>query len=208
MAIMRLTTTGLLGASLPWSFHLTASTAASESAVSTAFNSAISALFTAATNGLENFMSADVTVTGTIVSTLNATMHQTTATRATLALTGSDANASLPWSTAEVITLRTPLARKNGHGRIYLPPFAEDQVASHVIIAATTAKMKISLDIFWTALNSAGLIPFIYNAKPLKDGTPAFTTTSLTGYDIPNKPATQRRRVSKLVPLRVTGVIP
>jgi len=201
---------GLLGAVLPWSFGFWMTGApASEGALATAFNNATSSLFTTAVNGLENFMSADVTVTGTVVSTLNATLHQTTQTINTLSITGTDANASLPWSTAEVVTLRSNLATKYGHGRIFLPPFAEDQIAAHVIKAATLTSMKTVFDAFFTSVTGAGVSFFIYNKKTLKNGQAPYTKTLLQAFDLSNKPAQQRRRVSKLVPTRTTGgVIP
>lgn len=201
-------TSGLLGGAFPWSYRWRGSSAASEATLAAAFATANTALWTTATNGLENFCSADVTVTGVLVATLNATMHWVSATPGVSTATGTDANASMPWNIAEVVTLRSAGRRKSSHGRIFLPPFAEDQVASHVIIAATTAKMKIVFDAYWSAIGTAGVIPFVTNMKPLKDGTPAFTTQSYISYDISNKPAQQRRRVSKVVPLRVTGNIP
>ena len=205
MSTYRCKVFGTLGGILPWSTAIHVSGATAEGTLSTDFTNAITALWTTATNGLENFMSADVEVTGTEVVTLNATMHQTTGTLATLAISGTDANASLPWNIAEIVTLRSPQRTKWGHGRMFLPPFAEDQVASHVIIAATMTKMALVFNTFFASLATAGVQPFIYNARPRKDGTPAFTITNLTFYDLSNKPAQQRRRVSKLVPARTIG---
>jgi hypothetical protein len=172
--------------------------AASESSLATTFNTAAGTLFTTATDGLENFMSAEV-------STLNATMHQTTKTTNGLTITGTDANASLPWSIAEVVTLRSALATKYGHGRIYLPPFAEDQVASHVLLSATLTSMKTVFDQFFTTVTGAGVSFFIFNKKTLKNGQAPYTKTLLNAFDISNKPARQSRRVSKVVPTRTTG---
>lgn len=198
---------GLLGNTLPWSFHIGLQSAATESTVATDWNSAIHTLFTTATNGLENFMSADVTVTQTFVSTLNTTFHQLTKTSVStnLPITGTDANPSLPWNVAEVVTLRTAFATKWGHGRIFLPPFAEDQIAAHVIKAATMTSMQTVFNAFFAFLTGAGHVPYIYNARALKDGTPAFTLRLCNGYDLSNKPAQQRRRVSKIVPGRTIG---
>lgn len=197
---------GLLGGSLPWSFGFHVSSALTEGQVSTDFNTAVNTLFNTATNGLQNFMSSDVTATGTAVSTLNSTMHQTTKTSATLSITGSDANASLPWNIAEVVTLRSANFTKWGHGRIFLPPFAEDQVTAHVIKAATMTSMQTVFNAFFASLTGAGIQPFIFNKVTRKDGTPPYTITNLTSYDISNKPAQQRRRVSKVVPTRTIGV--
>lgn len=208
MSNYRAVCAGLLGGTLPWSFRMGLQSSATESTVATNWNSAIHTLFTTATNGLQNFMSSDVTVTDTFVTTLNATFHQTTKTDVTtsLPIAGTDANASLPWNMAEVVTLRTGFATKSGHGRIFLPPFAEDQIAAHVIKAATITSMQTVFNAFFAALIGAGHVPYIYNAKTLKDGTLPFTIKLCTFYDISNKPAQQRRRVSKVVPTRTVGV--
>lgn len=208
MANFEFKQSGTLGGILPWSYRFRGSSASSEATLATAYTSAATALWNTTTNGLKNFCSADVVATKTTVATLNASMHWVTATDTAMSVTGIDANASLPWNIAEVVTLRSAGRTKSSHGRIFLPAFAEDQVVAHIIIAATTAKMKIVFDAFWTAIGVAGVIPFVVNMKPLKNGTPAFTTQSFISYDISDKPAQQRRRVSKIVPTRVTGAIP
>lgn len=199
---------GLIGASLPWSTGFKCTGSLSEAAASTLFNAQATALWNTAVNGLQNFMSADIATTDTRVITLDpATFKQTTATTAAMVIAGTDANASLPWDTAHVITLRSALLRKSGHGRMFLPAFAEDQIVAHVLKAATTAKMKIVFDAFFANLVAGGLQPVICNGRVLNDGTPAFTFKTLTTYDISDKPAQQRRRVSKVVPTRLAGVI-
>ena len=197
---------GLIGGALPWSSGLYMSGALPEATLATDWNDGVGNLFGTAVNGLKNFMSADVTLTGTSVTTLNATMHQTTITRLDQPITGVDANASLPWNNAEVITTRSAFATKWGHGRLYMPPFAEDQIVAHVIKGATVASMIIVFEALFAALVGAGATPFVFNKKTRKDGTPPYTITDLTGFDISNKPAVQRRRVSKVVPTRVVGV--
>lgn len=207
MANYRATASGLLGGTLPWSYHMGLQSASTEATVAANWNAATVALWNTATNGLQNFMSADVTLTSTNVSTLNATFHQTTKTvvNTSLPIAGTDANASLPWNIAEVMTLRTGFATKWGHGRIFLPPFAEDQITAHVIKAATMTSMQTVFNTFFASLTGAGHVPYIYNARTLKDGTLPFTIRICTGYDLSNKPAQQRRRVSKVVPTRTQG---
>lgn len=203
----RAVASGLLGGSLPWSYHMNLQSSSVEATVASDWNAATVTLWNTATNGLKNFMSADVTLTNTFVTTLNATFHQTTKTPdgTGLPIAGADANASLPWNIAEVVTLRTPFATKSGHGRIFLPPFAEDQIVAHVIKAATITSMQTVFNAFFASLIAAGHIPFVYNARTLKDGTLPFTIKLCTFYDLSNKPAQQRRRVSKVVPTRVVG---
>jgi hypothetical protein len=196
---------GLLGGILPWSSGLHLSGAIVEGTLATDWDDAVQNLFDTTTNGLKNFMSADVTLTGTSVSTLNSVMRQTTKTVNADSIAGIDANASLPWNIAEVITTRSAQYTKSGHGRMFMPPFAEDQIVAHVIKSATIASMVIVFDAFFAALTGAGATPFIFNERTKKDGTPPYTVTDLTHYDVSNKPAQQRRRVSKLVPTRTTG---
>lgn len=205
MTNYRCSISGTLGGTLPWSTRLHYSSAVGESTMNTNFALRVEALWNTATNGLQNFMSADVVMTKTNVATLNSTMHQLTESPTSHSIAGTDANASLPWNIAEVISLRSVSARKTGKGRMFLPPFAEDQVVAHVIIPATIAKMIIVFEAFFAGMTADGGTRFVYNDKVLKDGTPAYTITDSTYFNIPDKPAQQRRRVSKLVPLRVVG---
>lgn len=205
MTNFRALISGTLGGSLPWSTGLWLTASVAEGTLSASWAARVNTLWTTATNGLQNFMSADVEVTGTSVSTLNATMHQTTKTTASAAISGTDANASLPWNIAEVVTTRSALATKYGHGRMFLPPFAEDQVVAHVIKSATITSMETVFNAFFAGLVADGATPFLFNKRARKDGTPPFTITPATYYDLSNKPAQQRRRVSKIVPARVVG---
>lgn len=196
---------GTLGGSLPWSNALHITGSISEGALSAGFSTLVDALWTDEDNGLEKFMNADVVVTGTLTTTLNATMHQTTGTETTLDIPGTDANASLPWNIAEVVTLRSPQRTKWGHGRMFLPPFAEDQIVAHVIKAATITSMVTVFETFFAGITELGAAPFIFNQRTRKDGTAPYTKTTLTSFDVSNKPAQQRRRVSKIVPARSAG---
>lgn len=208
MATYALRVNGQLGATLPWSFGFLATSGGTEAATSTTFNAAAVNLFQTATNGLNNFMSADITTQNTTTSTLDpVTFRQTTKTVANLAETGTDANPSLPWNIAFVIALRSNQFNKSGHGRLFLPAFAEDQVVGHKLIAATTAKMKIVFDAFFAALLAGGVQPIVMNRQPTLSSPAAFTQKNIITYDISDKPAQQRRRVSKVIPTRVSGPV-
>lgn len=199
---------GLIGATLPWSTGILATGAISEAAASTLFNTQAGLLFSTAVNGLNNFMNADITVTKTNVATLDpVSFRQVTETPAVLAEVGTDANPSLPWDTSIVITTRSARVNKGGHGRLFLPAFAEDQIAAHVLKAATTAKMKIVFDAFFPNLVGGGLQPIVMNRRATLSDPVAFTQKNIITYDISDKPARQRRRVSKVVPTRVSGPV-
>lgn len=201
-------TSGLIGGSLSWSTSMLCTGTIGEATASSVWNGQFGALCSTATNGLNNFWSADITVTGTTVSTLNpVTFRQTTITRATLSEVGTDANPSLPWNIAHVITTRSANANKGGHGRMFLPPFAEDNIAAHILKSTVTAKMKIVLDVFFAGLVSGGLQPIVMNRHATLSDPVPFTQKNLIDYDISDKPAQQRRRVSKVVPTRLAGPI-
>lgn len=193
---------GLFGNSLPWSFAFTFSGSLAEAAVYSAWSAAVSTFLNpaASTPGYLSLCNADVTSTSAYATTLNATMHQTTKTSGAVVYTGTDTHDSLPWSTAMVVKTTTPYSTRWGHGRIFLPAFANDRVVAHVITSATATAVKGLVNTMMTSMTGSGLTPFIYNKKTRKDGTAPYTVTNVTGWDVSNKPASQRRRVSKIVP--------
>jgi hypothetical protein len=203
-----LKTSGLIGGSFAWSYAHYAQAATSVGTLNTAFGSAAAALWNDATNGIKNFCNADITMTLTETITLDAAFKYQTGEEVTQSVTGVDTHDSLPWSDAIVITTRSGLRKKGGHGRFYLPAFANDQVVSHVLIPATVTKLAAGLATYFEAINTAGATLILQNNKPWKDGTPAHTVNVLTGFEVVNKPAHQRRRVSKLQPGRTAGAIP
>lgn len=195
---------GLIAGTLPWSIGMYFSGSVSESSASGTFNTAAGVLFTDATNGLDQFLNAEVTTTNTLVSTQSATFHQTTATSAALVHLGTDANASLPWQTAMVVTFRSVQKTRFGHGRVFLPPMASDNIASHVFKSTVTAKVAAGFQTLRTSMTSGGLTQFIVGKVPSIGGNPAFSPLTCIGGDVSDKPGVQRRRVSKVVPTRTT----
>ena len=123
MSDFRFLALGLLNAGgLPWSFSVRGSGSISEATAASAWNSAISALWNTATIGLANFVPTDTSLTETEVATLNTSQHQVSKTTTANVQAGSDANASLPKQLSIVVTTRSALPRKSGHGRFWLPP--------------------------------------------------------------------------------------
>jgi hypothetical protein len=196
---------GLLGGSLPWSFGFFLTGPQTEAAMASQFNTAVTALFTTATNGLQNLITSDISLNNTVVATLNATQHEVTKTTTTNFVAGTATGNSLPWSDSVVISLRAVSIAKHARGRVFLPPFAESTVASHVVTPATVTSLKAVLDVFFPAIVAGGASLYTYNKRPLKDGTAAFSKSFMTTYLISNKPGHQRRRVSKVVPSYTAG---
>jgi|SRR5215471_16211837 len=197
---------GLLGASLPWSFSTYWQSSSSESSVQGQWHSAIDTFFNGTTpTGVKTLMNADVTVTETTTSTMSSTFHQTTLTPNTESIAGTDTHDSLPWQDAVVVTHRTALRNRSGHGRFYLPPFGNDTVVAHILTSASQTIVRDAWQAVRNSMVGAGHTQIVLNKRPLKDGTAAFTIKTVTGFDVPNKLGVQRRRISKVVPTRLTG---
>lgn len=208
MANYLLKTSGLLGGVFGWSYAHFVTSATADTTLNAAFASAAVTFWNDGTNGIKEFCNADVTMTLTECITLDGQWKYQTGLETSHAIAGVNTHDSLPWSDAIVITTRTQTRKKGGHGRFFLPAFSNDQVVSHVLLPATVTKLKAGLDTYWAALNTAGAVPVLQNDKPWKDGTPAHTVRPITGYEVVDKPAHQRRRVSKLVPGRTAGAVP
>jgi hypothetical protein len=186
MTDFRLTAFGILNAgNLPWSFNMLATGAISEATAASTFN-----------------------LTATQAATLNASLHQVTLTKTANVIAGVDANAALPKQLSIVVTTRSASPTKSGHGRFWLPPFADDALGTGGLLASTVqTHLQTAFNTFFSSLTTAGLSLFIENRRPLKDGTAAFTRKTLTTYDISNEFRVHRHRVSKIVPTRLGGNI-
>lgn len=195
---------GLLGGSLPWSLGMYFFGGVSEAACEAAWKAANETYWATAATPTLSLMNADVTVTQYQSSTLTASFKQSTLTADSVAHAGTDANPSLPWDTAVVTTFRTILRSKAGHGRIFLPPLANDQILAHVYKAAAVTALALNMQNLRAAMTAAGLTQFIFNRATLVDGTAPFTMKSVTGGDVSNKPASQDKRTSKVIPGRTT----
>lgn len=209
MTDFRATVAGTLAASaLPWSFGFYMTGAVSEASAAGTLDSAVTALWTTAVSGLENFIATDVSLTETIVSTLDTSLHQTTKTTTANVVAGTNANPSLPKQLSIVVTTRSSTFTKSGHGRFFLPPFASDQVeAGGALLDATQTALQTRFNAFFNSLSTGGLTLFIQNRKELKNGTAPGRRLTLINYDIGDKFDVQTRRVDKVIPTRIGGSI-
>lgn len=209
MTDFRLSAFGILNAgNLPWSFSMLATGAVSEATAATSFDTAMSALWTTATVGLENFIPTDVSLTKTQAATVNSALRQVTLTSNANVKAGTDANAALPKQLSIVVTTRSASPIKSGHGRFWLPPFADDTLGTGGLLASTVqTHLQTAFNSFFSSLVTGGLSFFIQNRRALKDGTPVGTRHTLTTYDISNEFRVHRHRVSKIVPTRLGGNI-
>jgi hypothetical protein len=178
--------------------------AVSEAACEAAWKAANEVFWSTAATPVLSLMNADVTVTEYQSSTLTTSFKQQTLTSDTVAHAGTDATASLPWDSALVVTFRTIQRNKSGHGRLFLPPLASDQILAHVYKAAACTAIATNMQTLRASMTTAGLTQFIFNRATLVDGTAPFTVKNVTGGDVSNKPASQDRRTSKVIPARTT----
>jgi hypothetical protein len=204
MANFRCQVFGLLGSTLPWSVHMNFTGSVTEAACETAWKAANEVFWATDATPFLSYCNADVSVTAYQSATMNATWHQTTLTRDLVSHSGTNVNDSLPWDSAVVVTFRSSFRQKTGRARWYLPAVAHSHLTSHVYDNAMTTQIASLMGTLRASMSAAGLTQITYNSRILVDGTPAFTTHTISGGDVPNKPASQDRRTSKIVPTRVS----
>lgn len=192
---------GTLGGSFAWSFGAISSATATEAAAETAWAAGIAALFNAA--AFNAFLASDVELTLTSTSTATALFKQTTKTETTHAIAGAAAQ-SLPYQVAEVVTLRTNLATKYGHGRLYLPPLGTGALATagFVLSTAATDAIVAAVNAAFAAWAGTLNIQILHRKAPIGGGVAAMTTTPVSSGDVSNKFAIQKRRADKLTVTR------
>lgn len=197
---------GNLASGQPWSFGMVTSGSVSEAAAETTWGGAIAALY--GTAGWASYLSAHFELTGTSTSTASAAFKQTTITRTSHAVSGTNNTAGvLPDHDAMVITFRTPTATKSSHGRWYLPGFTSDALVINgtgIWLAAAVTEAATVMATFKTSMATGGLTPLLLTRKATIGGLPANSTQTITAADVSNKVAVQTRRGDKVFPARTS----
>jgi hypothetical protein len=142
-------------------------------------------------------MPADTHFISTSTSTASASWKQTTKTTTDEDIPGGG-GASLPYHDALIVTWRTNLASKAGHGRWYWPPLTTAAIATggYVFSATAMTDAQTAFEIM-TAAWSGALTPVLLHRKTL-------TTDNIIKADMPDQVAVQNRRADKRVPGRTT----
>lgn len=197
---------GVVGTAFAWSFGAVSSATVSEAAAETAWATGIAAMFnSAAFNAL---LSTEVELTQTSTSTATATFHQSTKTVTDHAIPGTAAQ-SLPYQVAEVVTLRTALATKYGHGRWFLPPMATGALATtgFVLSATAVADVVAAVNAAFAAWGGVLTLQVLHRKAPLGGGVAAMTCTPVNAGDVSNKFVIQKRRADKFTVTRAAIVV-
>lgn len=186
---------GLLNDSFPWSFRMYMVSPDSEATVESTWHGSIKSMWNSAP--FNALISSTNHFTGTSSSTLNASWKQTTKTTTDEDLPGTGVQ-SLPYECAHVVTWRTALANKMGHGRWYLPAMTTGALATGGYVLSTTAVTDIvgAVNIAIAAWAGA-LTPVILHRKTL-------TTDNVIKGDVPDGVYVQGRRADKRVPARTS----
>lgn len=131
----------------------------------------------------------------TSTSTVDATWHQTTKTTTNEDIAGTG-GASLPYQDAFIITWRSALANKKGHGRWYWPCLTSASLAAggYVWSATCLTDAQTAFNIMLAAWHGV-MTPVLLNRKSL-------TTQNIIHADMPDAVAVQTRRADKRVPAR------
>lgn len=192
---------GVLGGDFAWSFGAVSSSTATEAAAETAWAAGIAAMFNA--TAFNGFLPSDVTLTLTSTSTATALFKQTTKTETTHSIAGV-ATTSLPYQVGEIVTLRTNLATKYGHGRWFLPPLGTGALASggFVLSSAATDAIVAAVNAAFAAWTGTLALQILHRKAPIGGGVAAMSTTPVSSGDVSNKFVIQKRRADKLTVTR------
>jgi hypothetical protein len=196
---------GLLGGAFPWSIRAQALGSGTEGATQTAWDAGVLAWWNSA--AYLAMMPTTNTLTYTYTSTMTANFKQSTVTRGTHNIAGGAAAAALPYQCANIMTFRTALAIRAGRGRWYLPALATTSLAAtgYVLSAAALTNVQAAMNAMFTAIGSAFTVQILHRKSTLS-GLTALSFSPVTGGDVSNKIAIQRRRGDKFVPTRATVV--
>lgn len=192
---------GVIG-SFAWSFGAISSSSSTESAAETTWAAGMVALFN--NTGFNGLLPNTVTLTETSTSTASSDFKQTTKTSTTHAITGAATAAALPYQVAEVVTLRSSLATKYGHGRWFLPPLAVTAVASGGYILSSTAVADIvsAVDAAFSAFGSVLTLQVLHRKGSLNGAATPFSVSPIISGDVSNKFVIQKRRGDKFTVTR------
>lgn len=192
---------GVIGA-FAWSFGAISSSTATESAAETAWGAGIAAMF--GTTAFLGLLPTTVEFTLTSTSTASADFKQTTKTQTTHAITGTSASPALPYQVSEVVTLRTALATKYGHGRWFLPAMATNALATGGFVLSATAVSDIvaAVNAAFAAFGSTLSIQILHRKGSLNGAATPFSVSPVNSGDVPNKFVIQKRRADKFTVTR------
>jgi len=198
---------GSLNGAFAWSNNAVVSSSSSEAAVAEAFDAAYRDIFTNAT--LKAYIPTTVEITQTQASTASATFKQTTKTVTVNTTAGDSADEAMSYRTCELITFRTAYATKWGRGRWYFPPLAYNALSAdgYTILAAAQTAMVDAFDAYFTAVGSTYEHVILHKKATIDGARAAYSTDVVTGCDIPDSFATQKRRADKRVPTRMTVTV-
>jgi hypothetical protein len=207
MPYFQVSAQGLLNSVFPWSNNAIVESTESEAAVAAAFNTAYRAIFTNGT--LAPYIPTTVEITETSASTMSPLFTQTTKTTTTATTAGTGTDGALGYRVSEIITFRTAQATRWGRGRWYFPSLGYNALAADgfSILAAAQTALQDGMNAYFTSVAGAYVHQILHRRTVVGAFREAYTTDAVTGCDIPNTFANQRRRGDKAVPSRVTVTV-
>jgi hypothetical protein len=198
MANYLCTAGGLLADSFPWSFRMYMVSADSEATVETNWHASVKAMWDE--GSFIALIPATTHFTYTSSSTLNGSWKQTTKTTTDEDIVGTGGPA-LPFSSALILTWRTALASKKGHGRSYLPGLDVASLDTDgYFYKASTITAAVAAAQAMTGSWAGVLTPVILHRSTL-------TTDNIIKGDVPDNVPVQTRRADKRVPARSTFTV-
>lgn len=190
------TAEGTLASSFAWSFTAKSVSTVAEAAAETAWSNGIAAMFSHAS--FNALLPTEVELTETTTSTATATWKQSTLTRTSHTIAGTAAQ-SLPYQVAEVVTLRTALATKYGHGRWYVPPMAVTALDTGGFILSTAAQtaLRDAVNAAFAAFAGILNLQILHRHGSIDSVVAPLSTSAVISGDVANKFVIQKRRADK-----------
>lgn len=151
-----------------------------------------SAMATFLTDTMKPLWPTNVHVNELVTDSLDASGHFNVAQRRSgVAISGSDAGASLAQGTCIVVGWTTDLPRRSGRGRMFLPALSIDHVsASGLFLAADCVTVVSGVEALLSAIPPSA-VTILWNRT-------AEVATTVTGARVNEKPSFQRRRLNKV----------
>lgn len=201
------TASGTLAGSFPWSITAKSTSSESESQAETAWANGMANLFGDAT--LKTFIPSATELTLTSTSTADAAWRQTTKTTTTHALSGSSTGVAIGFDAATIVSLRSALSTRYGRGRWYLPGLASNALATggYFYSSAATAALSAAVSSCFTQFSGAIQIVILHPHGNKSGSVTPFSFTPVTGGNVSDQVASQRRRADKRVPIRTSFTV-
>lgn len=191
------TVRGVLPNGRSWSTSRHITSGQTEAALLTTWQNAWTTAWNLASTGLATVYTANTTITGFEVGTLNGTMRKISKSTATVSLPGTATGTGLPNNDAIVIDWSSATTQRYGRGRMMLPAPADSQTTNDALNSTPATNVKAAINSVKSAVTADGSTFFVFPRFATQSGQAAYAKTVLTSIAVRNQLGSQRKRTKK-----------